>query len=262
MSVLISNTLSGTSGFSGLVACESNGTANYGTLAVPPVGIDGRVWFDPAPDGSPALHCRTYQTDAIWAGGRRAEVVLGEDQLLGAGVFNAPFFYAWEMYIPSSWPKTGNAYACMQLHDWPDNGEAASWPNLELMIQGSELVAKVSSNFFAISSEAYDWARVPAVFDRWVKCAVFAKWDKTATTGFMELIYDGKQVDKRWNVRSSRDDAKGPFMKLGVYDCLSNNDFGILEAWYRNLKFMDGADGYVAAIGSSPKASGHLALSD
>lgn len=262
MAALIANTLSGASGLSGFVTCEAIGLQQFGTLAAPPEIIDGRVWFDPAPDGAAALHSRCVQGDELNVGGTRAEITLGDTELLGAGLFNAPFFYTWDMFIPSSWPQTGNPYTVMQIHDWPDDGENPSWPNFELMIQNREIVAKVSADFYAIGLSAFDLLRAPAVFDRWVKCCLFARWDKSGTTGFIELIYDGKTVDKRWNIRSSRDDVKGPYFRLGVYDCLHKLDFGQLDAWYRNVEWRNGADGYVAAMGDTPKSSCSFALSD
>lgn len=259
---LLENTLSGATGFAGFNTVEANGLANYGTLVAPPNGIPGRLWFDNAPDGSPALYSRCVQGDALNVGGTRAEITLADTELLGAGLFDTAFLYSWEIYVPSSWPQTGTPYTIMQMHDWPDDGESPSWPNFELMIQNKRVIPKISADYYNIGPNSIDMLSVPAVFDRWVRCCLFARWDKAGTNGFMEFIYDGKIVDRRANIRSNRPDAKGPYFRLGVYDCLHGLDFGMLEAWYRNAKWSYGTDGYVSALGKAPEQINCAALTD
>lgn len=261
MAILLSNQLDGSQGFYGFNTIEAIGIANYGSIAAPPQGIPGRVDFGQAPDGTMAYHSQAYLGDPLNVGGTRAEITLADDELIGAGLFNAPFWYYWEMYIPSSWPKTGNPYTVMQIHDAPDTGDPAVWPNFELMIRNDQIYAMTPLDF-ASKTDAGVTRYISATvqFDRWVRCALSAKWDKSGSTGWMEFYYDDVKVDGKWHFRSNRNTVKGPYWRLGVYDCLHYLDFGKLEAWYRNAKWADGVDGYTALSGVSPKSPSRRAF--
>lgn len=261
MTIMLSNTLDGSTGVLGFVTAEAIGVQNFGSLAVPPELIPGRLDFSSPPGGGIGLHSQCYVGDPLNVGGTRAEITLGEDALLGSGVFNTPFWYCWEMYIPSSWPQTGNPYTVMQIHDWPDNGDPAAWPNFELMIKNDSLIAKTAADLTQKSeSGTIDFLPARVQFDKWVPCALFAKWDKTGNTGWMELYYNDVKVDGRWFIRSNRATTKGPYCRLGVYDCNHYLDFGKLEAWYRKVVWRDGADGYVSTFGRSQKSRSDSAL--
>lgn len=255
MAILLSNPLDGSVGFAGFNTVEAIGIANYGSIAVPPAAIPGRVDFNNAPDGSIAYHARCYQTDPLTVGAARAEITLADTELLGAGLFNTPFWYYWEMYIPATWPQTGKPYTVMQMHDWPDNGDPVVWPNFELMIANDKIFAKVPKDFSNKSDgDVLDYMSAPVQFGKWVRCALSARWDKTSNGGWMEFYYDDVKVDGQWFMRSNRSTVKGPYFRLGVYDCFHWENFGYMEAWYRNMKWSDGADGYVALSGRATKS--------
>lgn len=261
MAILLANPLDGSLGFYGFNTIEALGLANYGSIGSPPTAIPGRVDFGPAPDGSISYHSQCAVGDPLNVGGSRAEITLADTELLGAGLFNAPFWYYWEMYIPASWPQTGNPYTVMQVHDWPDDGDATVWPNFELMIRNDRIFAKVPRDFSSkTDGTVLDYMSAHVAFNRWVRCALYAKWDKSGNTGWMEFFYDDIKLDGQWFIRSNRSTTNGPFFRLGVYDCLHYLDFGRLDAWYRNVKWADGADGYTSLSGVSPRSPIHRAL--
>lgn len=263
MAVIIYNALDGSQGFAGFNTVEAIGVANYGSIAAPPAAIPDRVDFGRAPDGAMSYHAQCYQTDPFNVGAARAEITLADHETLGAGLFNAPFWYYWEMYVPSSWPQTGNPYTVMQIHDWPDDGDPPVWPNFELVIRDGTLFAIIPKDYANKSDTGVQYMMpAPAVFDRWVSCALSARWDKASNAGYVEFYYDNRKIDGRYNIRSNRDTAKGPYLRLGVYDVLHHEDFGKLEAWYRNVKWATGGEGYAALAGVSPKSDARFALAD
>ena len=236
-----------TADLSGFGTSEANGVQVSGS---PPPPVAGRVEIGMAPDGAPCLHARCYQGDTLTVGGLRSEIAMVAD------AFNAPIWYVWEMWIPSSWPRTGHPYTVMQIHDTPDAGNSVVvWPNIEMMVQDSSLLIKVPNDASNKGvSASRDLLTVPVKFNQWIKCAVLAHWRKDAT-GYFEIYYDNQLVDRRYGIQSAYSDTVGPYLKLGVYDCLHYDDFGILEAYYKNCVVRDGADGAIAAIGTTPKSA-------
>lgn len=264
MAIIMSNPLDGSQGMKDFVSVECLGSGRFGVWPGYPDPVPGSVYFSAAPDGTMALHCRVSKDDPLTYNGQRAEVAGDEFNVLGQTEWNKPLLYSWEMYIPSSWPRNGKPYTCMQIHDNPDAG-SGGWPNVELMIMDGVIRAKIPANFYAFATgtgAAYDWLGAPVKFDRWVKCTLACKWDKTGDTGYMEITYDGKIIDGRYNTRTARADLKPPYSKFGVYDCLQQHDFDVLEAWYKNFQLRDGADGYVSVLGAQPAAINTFALSD
>jgi hypothetical protein len=233
---------------SGFAVSEGSGSQYSGT---PPQQIPNSVWIDKAPDGSTAMHAKVLQSDPLTAGGQRAEVSMVAD------AFNTPLWYAWEMYVPSSWPKTGKPYTVMQIHDTPDASDSVIvWPNIEMMIKDSSLLVKVANDFTNKGvSASRDLLAVPMQFDEWVQCAVFADWRKADSAGFLEIYFNRQLVDRRYGIQSSYSDVVGSYMKLGVYDCMHYGDFGTLDAYYRNVVVRDGSDGAIAAMGGTPIAA-------
>ncbi len=232
----------------GFAVSEGSGNQYAGS---PPQQIPGRVWIDSSPDGSMAMHAKVLQADPLTAGGQRAEVAMAAES------FATPVWYVWEMYVPSSWPRTGHPYTVMQIHDTPDAGDSVIvWPNVEMMIKDDTLLVKIGNDFTNKGvSASKDLLTVPMLFDRWVQCAVFADWRKADSAGFLEIYFNRQLVDRRYGIQSSYNDLVGPYMKLGVYDCLHYGDFGTLEAFYRNVVVRDGTDGAIAAMGSTPIAA-------
>ena len=237
-----------TSDLSGFIASEAIGAPSFTT---PPAQVPGRVEIGTAPDGAACLHTRCYPSDVPIFGGVRSEISMTADS------FSTPLWYAWDMWIPSSWPRTGHPYTVMQIHDSPDNGDPVVWPNVEMMVRDTQLLVKVpndASNKTVAASQ--DFLTTQVKFDRWVRCAVFADWHKADAGGYVEVYYDGQLVDRRYGIQSAYNHIVGPFLKLGVYDVLHYEDFGMLEAYYRNCVVRDGADGAIAALGATPKAAG------
>lgn len=236
------------SDLSGFAVSEASGNQYSGS---PPPQIPGRVWIDKSPDGSTAMHAKVIQSDQLTAGGQRSEVSMLTD------AFNTPVWYTWEMYVPSSWPMTGKPYTVMQIHDTPDYGDSVVvWPNLEMMVSDTNLLVKVSNDFSNKGvSVSKSLLTVPMHFDKWVQCAVFADWRKADSAGIIEIYFNRQLVDRRYGIQSAYNDVVGPYLKLGVYDCMHYGDFNTLEAYYRNVVVRDGSDGAIAAMGGTPIAA-------
>lgn len=254
MAKYIDNPLDGSAGLTGIVSVECMGAGHFGVWPNPPDVFPGSIEFTPAPAGGIALHCVVTEDAPLTYGGQRAEVAGNEANLFGASQWNMPLLYTWEMCIPSSWPRNGNPYTVMQIHDTPDAG-SGGWPNVELVVKDNRIYAMIPANFYNYGTgtgAAINLMGADVKFDKWVKCALWCKWDKSADNGFIELVYDGKVLDGRYNTRTARADVSPPYSKFGVYDVLHLGGFGKLEAWYRNLALCDGKDGYLSALGYLP----------
>lgn len=270
MPVILQNNLA--SNIVGFDAAEANGIANFGTPDTPPSLVANRHVFTTAPDGSPCLRMSCSVGDGFVFGGNRTEIARSHQSNGTTGdSFNAPIWYVWDMYIPSSWPQTGNPYTCMQIHDTPDAGEVVvGWPCFELVITNGTMSALTSADFVNELSAASTNGRPlggmswPVLFDRWVTCALHANWVKTGPSGYMEFVYNGRVVAQEHNLQTDYSDVAGPYLKLGVYDVLHFFDFGTLTAYYKNLVIRDGADGPITALGSIPlpQKSGLLSLAN
>lgn len=203
----------------------------------------GRIEIAQAPDGIAALHSVVLDTDPETATGQRAE-------LRGPAEANAERWYKFDIMISRGWPS--GEYLVMQIHDTPDGGESPiKVPNFALLNSEGVGIAYVPVSAPTEAAAVRVFAKFPMALGVWHTVVLHTN-SATDTTGFMELIVNGETVGKEWLRACGYADAIGPYFKLGCYDYLHLGGFGMLEAWYRNVKVWSGGESYVSVLGNAP----------
>lgn len=233
-------------GFGPFTVSTGNGAQHYNANGAPE--IPGRVEILPGPGGSLVYSATCYDTDPEYqATGVRAEVSMAPDD------FNTPYWYVWEMYIPSGGiPEDGQDYCLGQIHDSPDEGDPEIYyPILGIHIRDGHFEVHRADDFVTPNTKAKIFAAFKVRHDTWLKCGIFASWRKDSQ-GFIEVYLDGQPAYKMRGI-SAYDDVVAPYLKLGVYDIHHYLNFGVMRAFYRNCKVTDGVDGPLSALGEIPR---------
>lgn len=231
------------SGFGGVYQVQAAGIVDTGAAYSNGVGdslsIVGGV-----------MRATVRDTDPETALGQRAEIRAPSD---GIG----EFWYAWEFMIPDSWDDT-KSMSIMQIHDSPDGGDAARFPNFLLTIESGAINALVpSATLPTEGASGVRVARRQLTKNHWYSGCLHVSWQAGAT-GFRELFIDREATFREFNVPTHYVDVTGPYLKLGVYDFYHAGGFGTKSAYFRNLAVWAGRDGYASVMGGVPTARRNL----
>lgn len=198
------------------------------------------------------MRATVSDTDDQTALGQRAEIRAPSDA-------RAERWYTWEFMIPTEWDDDA-PMSVMQIHDSPDGGDAARFPNFLLTIESGQIVALVPTA--ALPTEGAAGTRIarrPLVKGRWYSGFLHVSW-QIGATGFRELFLDGVPMFRHFNVATHYDDVAGPYLKLGVYDFYHAGGFGTKTAYFRNAAVWSGNDGYQTVMGQLPRPESAMLL--
>ncbi|MCB1563346.1 MAG: polysaccharide lyase [Alphaproteobacteria bacterium] len=230
--------------FAGINSLQANGTVNTGNNL--PNGISGRIEIE-----NGVMKSTLDQNDALSAGGHRSEITSPPQTVPGE------YWYKWSLMIPAPWNYDKNM-VLMQIHDTPDGGDGARFPNFALGIESGFLAAYVGD--VDPPTEGGDTRRIArkhVSFDTWHNLCLHTLW-RTDGFGMLELFIDREPIFRRTNVGTAYDDAIGPYFKLGVYDFFSNGDYGTKTAYYKDAQIWSGSGSYETLLGGPPAAKERL----
>lgn len=247
MALLLSYPMTGPTLGSGLTLGANGVTVSS---AASPSGISGRIVPGvTAPDGALCTLSRIVSTDAEVFGGIRSE--LSCDQGAGLTGANIERWYAWEMFVPADFAIATPWLSAFQIHDDPDGGDAAKYPNFVLALQNNGIRVLVPKNAPTEETAFRSAGAATLITGRWVVCALHAFWAPDAT-GFMEFSYDGKTVMREWLRASHFVDVLRPYPKWGLYDTLKvAATITDHSAYYRNMRIFSGRDTAASVLGAA-----------
>lgn len=146
-------------------------------------------------------------------------------------------WYKWAMMIPSEgFVATDRYFSVAQVHEQPDGGDGARWPNFVLYAGAGELrlmLPKVNPPADGDPASRVA-ARYPLVLDRWMNLQIGINLS-IESGGWIEFSIDGNLVLKEYTHGTHYDDVVGPWFKLGIYNIFKHETPGegvIARAYY------------------------------
>jgi hypothetical protein len=143
----------------------------------------------------------------------------------------------------------GDRYIVMQVHDTPDGGDNARWPNFVLMADHLNLMAMIPTtnpptedNTFRLGGSA------KFELNKWIDVVLHVKWSMEPD-GFMELFINRYPIMKEYSVGTAYDDVNGPYFKLGIYNTYKHTG-KTSAAHYSAVKHYSGVEPYGDIVGT------------
>lgn len=235
MTLLRSAPLNGPAGYSAAQSIQTD-SLTYAPGAVPN-GVAGRMeWVaDPLGERGTVLRCQLGAWTAESGGyGNRSEINFPNETVTAGNA--APRWYKWSCMIPlSGFIADDRYFSIAQIHDEPDGGDGGRWPNFILYAGMGELLVMLPRTNPPTDGDSVGRvaARYPLVRDRWMDIQLGVNLS-LETTGWIDLIIDGKLVLRERNHGTAYDDVVGPWHKLGVYNIFKHAApaSGIIAAVY------------------------------
>lgn len=232
------------SSFAGVNSLQANGTMDTGDSL--PSGIAGRLEIE-----NGVMKSTNNQTDDVTALGHRSEITSPPQTVPGE------YWYKWSMMVPNTWDYE-KIMVLMQIHDTPDDGDGARFPNFALGIENNQFVPLMGDvDPPTEGGDTVRWPQKNVEFGRWYNFALHVNW-RTDTFGLIELFIDREPIVRRFNVGTAYDDVVGPYLKLGVYDFFSHGDYGTKSAYYSDAEIWSGGGSYNDLLGGIPAAKERL----
>lgn len=220
MTLLLSAPLGGPGGYAEAQSIQTD-SFTYAPGAVPD-GVPGRMEWVPDPLGQrgTVLRCQLGAwTAESGTYGNRSEINFPSEPVTAGNA--APRWYRWSCMVPSgSAFQADDRYFCIaQIHDDPDAGDGARWPNFSLYAGIGELLVMLPRVHPPTDGDAGSRVagRYPLVRDRWMDIQLGVNLS-LETTGWIEVIIDGNLVVREWGHGTAYNDVAGPWHKLGVYN--------------------------------------------
>lgn len=233
--LLLDNRLS--SNFNGL---QLQAIGQYVNGSDHPEGIPGRIEI-----GQGVAQVTLVQGDPKTSLGNRSELIWLPYSSFGE------YWYTFEFMVPVTWNYT-KPIAIFSVHDIPDNGDLPRHPELGLRVADNLLRIEIPAATLPTESLEFNRAAfIPFKFGEWTKLALHSNW-QTTNSGFREVFINGIPYLRQFSIPTHYDDVSGPYAKFGVYDYTAQQDFGILTAYFRNIKMWSGNDGYQTVMGGIP----------
>lgn len=236
MTLLRSAPFNGPGGYAAAQSIQTD-SFTYAPAAVPD-GVPGRVeWVaDPLGQRGTVLRCQLGAwTAESGTYGNRSEINFPPEAVTAGNA--APRWYRWAVMVPSGDAfQADDRYFCIaQIHDDPDGGDGARWPNFLLYAGIGELLVMLPRVHPPADGDSGSRvaARYPLVRDRWMEIQLGVNLSME-TTGWMELVIDGVLVLREWGHGTAYDDAAGPWQKLGIYNIFKHSTppSGVIAAAY------------------------------
>ncbi len=130
-------------------------------------------------------------------------------------------WYAFAIYIPTSWWYDVNKVHLAQWHGTEDPGETGIGrnPNLTIIALGSELRIRQlwsTRRIQTANENRADIWRGKLERGKWMSFVFHMKWSYRSD-GFLEVWKDGKKIIDQDNHPNCYNDAEGPYFNLGMY---------------------------------------------
>ena len=253
MAIVFDGRVAGRSTFPSGYGIQANGVDS--TTSVYTTGIDGRIALvvDPSGSGETVIQTTAYDTDALAAIGKRAEL-----WYQGPAVGETVWWW-WASYIPTDWPDNIN-FCVFQMHDTPDLADEAKPPTMLGWLDAFgryQLWNAYDSNATTTPSKTtFDRQLMQFAYPkgRWIEWVMKVTWSATAGSGALTIWRDRRKVYNEVNQINTYNDADGPHWKQGVYDYYSIGSFGTRTQYGKGLVVGDTYttfDEFAAARGSS-----------
>ncbi|MCY1078378.1 polysaccharide lyase [Archangium lansingense] len=156
----------------------------------------------------------------------RAEVRQGDDPINASGNRNefvrfdgasegTEFYYGWSTLWPSDYPMTPNWQVFMQWHH-PGAGGA---PPVRFVLgcSAADCGKPMPDTLFLIVNGKTVWTKAPVTAGDWHDFILHIKWSADASTGFVELWYDGELVLPKRYTRTMFSSSDVNYLKMGLY---------------------------------------------
>lgn len=169
--------------------------------------------------------------------GNRSELYCSPEPV-SAGV-RCNRWYKWSMLIDSSeWLMTDRYVSVMQIHDEPDIGDGARWPNLIIYAGAGELrvmLPRINPPTDGDSTSRVA-AAIPLPLDRWFDVQVGVNLSQESEQGWWCITADNKLMLREQQHGTAYVDVDGPIFKLGLYNIFKHTtpagDAPIARAYY------------------------------
>jgi hypothetical protein len=155
---------------------------------------------DPVRQGRYALRAKVIQgDDPINASGNRNELIHTKNMPSSGD----ERYYSWSTLWPSDYASANTWQLFTQFHHTGPNGS----PPVEMFARGEKLYLRVSGS---------DVWQVPLERGRWHDFVLHVKWSPNASSGFVELWYDGKlSLPKTYG--ATLFEGQSVYLKQGLY---------------------------------------------
>jgi len=165
--------------------------------------------------GDQAIKIHLKKDDPHVAGSKRAELKLGEVPA------NSEQWYAFSVFLPSSYKQDPSGEIIAQWHDLPDRdlGEVWKSPALTLVTQNGRFYlnriwdSKPVTQKNPEGRETIDLG--PYQTGKWTDLVFHIKWSYTSD-GLLELWQDGNLIVSKTGP-NYYNDQRGPYLKIGIY---------------------------------------------
>jgi len=167
----------------------------------------------------------TYRTELTVRGLPEPDFIDGSAARLGHG-----YWYGLRLYLPAGWEPDSTPEIITQWHEIPDRDLGEAWRNPPVALQikpagdgAPHFVVRVRSDSRPLTvsgryerDEAHDLGPVAPFLGRWTNWVWSIRW-AADDTGHLTLWRDGVKVLDLPNQGNTYNDARGPYMKIGIY---------------------------------------------
>lgn len=222
-------------------------TNNSFTPSAKPEGFPGYLSVVPDPQNEKGLVLESALDayDGIETYGNRSEIYCSEEPVRSS----TPILrkYEYDVLIPGKevFIADDRFFSIQQIHDEPDSGDGARWPNM-VMYAGREefrvMLPKIHPP--ADGNAANRIAGVaPIIRNHWHTIQVVIKLSME-TDGFIEVYVDNRRIVREWQHGTAYNDVEGPNFKLGLYNIFKHTsnvgaDGKIAKAYFSACRHYD-----------------------
>ncbi|AFY86261.1 polysaccharide lyase [Chroococcidiopsis thermalis] len=164
--------------------------------------------------GNQAIKFTLKKEDARLYGVKRAELKLGEVPP------DSEIWYGFSVFLPSDYQQDPSSEIIAQWHDLPDKNLGEKWksPALSLSTKDGKFILnrKWDSKRVTVVPEGKEVVDLGLYqTGKWTDFVFRVKWS-SGSNGRLEVWQDGKLVVSR-NGPNNYNDARGPYLKIGIY---------------------------------------------
>ncbi len=151
---------------------------------------------------------------SLWQAGRTSKIFRKDP-------IGSERWYAFSVYIPTSWMYDENKVHLLQWHGTEDPGETGIGRNPALTIIALKGELRIRQLWSARRIQTTNENRVDIWKGKlekgvWMRWVFHMKWSYKSD-GFLEIWKDGKKIIDQENHPNCYNDAEGPYFNLGVY---------------------------------------------
>ncbi|MBD2305467.1 heparin lyase I family protein [Chroococcidiopsis sp. FACHB-1243] len=168
----------------------------------------------PVRAGKQAVKFLLKKEDTRIDGVKRAELRLGEVPP------DSEIWYGFSVFLPANYHQDPSSEIIAQWHDLPDKNLGETWksPALSLSTKDGKFILnrKWDSKRVTVVPEGKEVVDLGLYqTGRWTDFVFHVKWS-SGSNGLLKVWQDGKLVVRR-NGLNNYNDARGPYLKIGIY---------------------------------------------